>query len=380
MALYKQQKSLKPPIENIKVILWLKENLFSSIFNTILTILSLYLIYKIIPPVLNWALFNANFNFAEFSIFGFEFGAPMANNENCGREAACWPYIYEKFYMYIYGFYPHEESWRVNIVFLMTALIFFIFRLFKKYKHKNKAIFTIIVLFIISSFYLLKGGIFGLTEVQTHYWGGLMLTLIIASFGIIVSFPIGVILALGRSSNLRIIKLISISFIELIRGVPLITLLFMASFLLPLFFESGVNFDKLLRALIAITIFQAALFAEVIRGGLQAIPRGQYEAAESIGLNYFQKNVLIILPQALKISIPNIVGSSISLFKDTTLVLIIGLMDMLAMVGMTSSDPYWLARETEGYIFVAAVMWIFLYSMSRYSKNLELRFNTDNKN
>lgn len=380
MALHDKQKTLKPPIENIKVIMWLKKNLFSSTFNTILTIFALYLIYISIPPMFDWMFVNANFNFGEFSIFGFEFGSPMATNENCGKEGACWPYIYEKFYMYIYGFYPHEESWRVNILFIMTVFIFLFICLFKNYKYRRKVISIIITLFVICAFYLLKGGAFGLAEVKTHYWGGLMLTLIIAVFGIIVSFPIGIMLALGRLSNLKIIKFISITVIELIRAVPLITILFMASFLLPLFFEEGVNFDKLLRALIAITIFQATLFAEVIRGGLQAIPKGQYEAAESLGLNYFQKNFLIILPQALKISIPNIVGSSISLFKDTTLVLIIGLMDILAMVQMTTSDPYWMAREIEGYVFVAIIMWIFLYSMSSYSKKLELKFNTENKN
>lgn len=379
MPLHEKQQALKPPVENTKILAWLKDNLFSSFFNSILTILCVYLIYKSVPPVLDWLIFNANFNFGEFSIFGFEFGAPLANNENCGRDAACWPYIYEKFNIYIYGFYPAEQYWRINTIFVMIITLFIAIRLLRNYKNKIKAISLITILFFISAFYLLTGGVLGLEKVETHLWGGLMLTLVIASFGIIVSFPIGVLLALGRASNLRIVKLFCILFIEIIRGVPLITILFMASFLLPLFFESGFNFDKLLRALVAITIFQAALFAEVIRGGLQAIPKGQYEAANSIGLNYLQKNVLIILPQALKISIPNIVGSSISLFKDTTLVLIIGLMDMLAMVNMTSSDIYWLARETEGYVFVALVMWVFLYSMSRYSKKLEIRFNTEHK-
>ena len=173
----------------------------------------------------------------------------------------------------------------------------------------------------------------------------------------------------------RVISGTMLFFIEFIRAVPLITILFMASFVLPLFLESGTNFDKLLRALIGIALFQAAYFAEVVRGGLQAIPKGQYEAADAVGLSYFQKNALIILPQALKISIPNIVGSSISLFKDTTLVLIIGLMDMLAMVNMTSQDIYWLGRETEGYVFVTIVFWVILYSMSRYSRKLEIRFN-----
>jgi general L-amino acid transport system permease protein len=237
-----------------------------------------------------------------------------------------------------------------------------------------------IVTFPIVSYILMAGGFGLLPVVETHQWGGLTLSLIIASVGIIVSFPIGVVLALGRRSDLKVIKLFSTIFIEFIRGVPLITILFMASFVLPLFLESSTNFDKLLRALIGIALFQAAYFAEVVRGGLQAIPKGQYEAADAIGLSYFQKNALIILPQALKISIPNIVGSSISLFKDSTLVLIIGLMDMLAMVNMTSNDPYWLGRETEGFVFVTIVFWVILYSMSRYSRKLEIRFNTENKN
>jgi general L-amino acid transport system permease protein len=239
---------------------------------------------------------------------------------------------------------------------------------------------SLIILYPLISYVLIAGGFGLLTPVATDQWGGLLLTLIIASVGIIVSFPIGVLLALGRQSNLKVIKLFSTLFIEFIRAVPLITILFMASFVLPLFLESGNYFDKLLRALIGIALFQAAYFAEVVRGGLQAIPRGQYEAADAIGLSYFQKNVLIILPQALKISIPNIVGSSISLFKDTTLVLIIGLFDMLAMVNLTSNDPYWLGRETEGFVFVTMVMWAILYTMSRYSRKLELRFNTENKN
>jgi general L-amino acid transport system permease protein len=310
--------------------------------------------------------------------------------------------------MYTYGFYPRTETWRPNIVFGLTALLFVIVPLVKHYKHKNRVTLSLIILYPIVS-YILIAGLFNepkladsplasgsyfeqlawninvigyefLPNVSTDQWGGLLLTLIIASVGILVSFPIGVLLALGRQSDLKVIKLFCTLFIEFIRAVPLITILFMASFVLPLFLESGNYFDKLLRALIGIALFQAAYFAEVVRGGLQAIPRGQYEAADAIGLSYFQKNLLIILPQALKISIPNIVGSSISLFKDTTLVLIIGLFDMLAMVNLTSNDPYWLGRETEGFVFVTIVMWAILYTMSRYSRKLELRFNTENTN
>ena len=382
MSVFDQQSTRKPPISQIGAVLWLKTNLFSSWINSLLTLASLYLLYIMIPPLLDWMIFNASFSFGTVNLFGFDikFSEAMATNQNCGREGACWPYIYEKLYMYTYGFYPRTETWRPNIVFGLTALLFVIVPLVKHYKHKNRVTLSLIILYPLASYVLIAGGFGLLVPVSTDQWGGLLLTLIIASVGIIVSFPIGVLLALGRQSNLKVIKLFSTLFIEFIRAVPLITILFMASFVLPLFLESGNYFDKLLRALIGIALFQAAYFAEVVRGGLQAIPRGQYEAADAIGLSYFQKNVLIILPQALKISIPNIVGSSISLFKDTTLVLIIGLFDMLAMVNLTSNDPYWLGRETEGFVFVTIVMWAILYTMSRYSRKLELRFNTENTN
>ena len=382
MPVFDQQSTRKPPISQIGAILWLKTNLFSTWINTALTAASIYLLYIMIPPLLDWMFFNASFSFGTVNLFGFDikFSEAMATNQNCGREGACWPYIYEKLYMYTYGFYPRTETWRPNTVFALTGLLFVIVPLVKNYKHKNRVILSLIILYPIVSYVLIAGGFGLLMPVSTDQWGGLLLTLIIASVGIIVSFPIGVLLALGRQSDLKVIKLFSTLFIEFIRAVPLITILFMASFVLPLFLESGNYFDKLLRALIGIALFQAAYFAEVVRGGLQAIPRGQYEAADAIGLSYFQKNVLIVLPQALKISIPNIVGSSISLFKDTTLVLIIGLFDMLAMVNLTSNDPYWLGRETEGFVFVTIVMWTILYTMSRYSKKLELRFNTENTN
>ena len=383
MSVYDQQATRKPPISQIGAILWLRTNLFSSWINTVLTATSLYFLYLMIPPLLDWMFFNASFSFGTINFFGFDikFSEEMATNSNCGRVGACWPYIYEKLYMYTYGFYPRTETWRPNIVFGLTASLFIIFPLVKNYKYKNRVKLSLIVFYPIVSYILISGGFGLLPVVETHQWGGLLLTLIIASVGIIVSFPIGVVLALGRQSELRVIKLFSTLFIEFVRAVPLITILFMASFVLPLFLEPGNNsIDKLLRALVGISLFQAAYFAEVVRGGLQAIPRGQYEAADAIGLSYFQKNALIVLPQALKISIPNIVGSSISLFKDTTLVLIIGLLDMLAMVGLTTADPYWLGRETEGYVFVTIVMWVMLYSMSRYSRKLELRFNTENTN
>ena len=382
MPINELQSTRKPPKTQIGVILWLKENLFSTWSNGLLTFLSLYVLFISVPPLLNWLIFSANFNFGTINIFGLsiQFSEEMATNLNCGKDGACWPFIYEKFDMFIYGFYPREELWRPNAVFALTALLFLAVKLTKNLKNKNKVLISLLISYPILSYFLLLGGLGILPVVETYKLGGLMLTLIIAAVGIIISFPIGILLALGRQSELSTVRFFSVMYIEFIRAVPLITILFMASNVLPLFFDSGISMDKLVRALIAITLFQAAYMAEVVRGGLQAIPKGQYEAADAIGLSYYQKNILIVLPQALKISIPNIVGSSISLFKDTTLVLIIGLMDFLAVVTAAAADKEWLGRHLEGYLFVAMVLWVMLYTMSRYSKKLELRFNTENKN
>jgi len=365
MAIYSLKETKKPPQSQTKGIAWLKDNLFSSISNAALTFIALYIIYLLLPPILNWTIFDANFDLT-------------ADNQSCGREGACWAFIDSNLKMFIYGFYPQEELWRVNTMFgIVVALVAF-GALIKKSQYRAHYIIGSFLIYPIVAFVLLYGGL-GLEIVETDKWGGLTLTVVVAAVGIVASFPLGILFALGRQSKMRVVKFISVVYIEFIRGVPLITILFMASVVLPLFFSAGMDFDKLLRALIGITLFQTAYIAEVIRGGLQAIPRGQYEAADAVGLSFVQKTVLIILPQALKISIPNIVGSFIALFKDTTLLLIIGLFDMLAIVGAATSNSNWLGRETEGYVFVAMVVWVILYSMSRYSKRLEVRFSTEHK-
>lgn len=364
MSVFEQQTNKKPPASSVGIIAWLRINLFSSLFNSVLTVSALYLLYLIIPTLANWMLFNADF-------------AATSNNE-CTKDGACWAYVIEKIDLFIYGFYPTDSYWRIQLTFVLAAFIIAFMRLIRGYKQRFKVLAILLLTYPIMAFLLLYGG-FGLPVIETHQWGGLMLTVVVAVVGIVASFPLGILLALGRQSKMKIIRLFSVVYIEFIRGVPLITILFMASVILPLFFTQGMSVDKLLRALIGITLFQAAYIAEVIRGGLQAVPKGQFEAADAIGLNFVQKMSLIILPQALKISIPNIVGSFIALFKDTTLVLIIGLFDVLAMVGLSSSDENWLGRETEGYVFVTVILWIILYSMSRYSKNIEQRFNVEHK-
>jgi general L-amino acid transport system permease protein len=348
---------LPPPIAT--VLGWLRNNLFSSFFNTILTFFSLYLLYLIIPPIVQWAFVNADW-------FG-------ESSDACTSGGACWVFISVRFGQFMYGFYPADEYWRVNLAFMLLVVL--IMALLIVPKKGWLSIFTLLGYPVIA-FFLFYGGVFGLEVVETSQWGGLMLTLILATIGIVLSLPLGVLLALGRrADNMPVVKSLCIVFIEFWRGVPLITVLFMASVMLPLFLPEGVNFDKLLRAVIGIVLFQSAYMAEVVRGGLQAIDKGQYEAAEALGFGYWKSTRLIILPQALKLVIPGIVNTFIGLFKDTTLVLIIGLFDLLAVVQAAFADAHWLAYAVEGYVFVAVVYWVFCFGMSRYSQHLEARRN-----
>ncbi len=362
MAVYELKTAKKPPIKDSGIIFWIRKNLLSSPSNILMTILSLYILYIIIPPFVKWAFIDANFA-----------GHTKAD---CTGDGACWVFIRVKLKMFIFGFYPESQLWRAKLTMALGALTV-AFAIIDRVP-KSVKIASILILPIVS-FILLYGGVFGLEVVEPSKWGGLLLTLVIATVGIVLSFPIGIFLAMGRQSKLPIIKTLSVFYIEFIRGVPLITVLFMASIVLPLFFPEGVNFNKLARALIGITLFQAAYVAENIRGGFQAIPKGQYEAADALGLTYWQKMRLIILPQAIKVAIPNLVGTFISLFKDTSLVMIIGLFDLLSMVKLTASDRDWLGFDTEGYVFVALIYWVFNFAMSRYSKRLENKLNTNNR-
>jgi general L-amino acid transport system permease protein len=280
----------------------------------------------------------------------------------------------------MYGFYPTAEQWRPNLAGILLVLLT-IPLFFEKTPKKAWLGGFILIIFPFIAYFLIKGGSFGLVDVDTSKWGGLMLTLIIALAGIVTALPLGVLLALGRRSEMPIVKSSSIIFIEFWRGVPLITVLFMSSVMLPLFLPEGTNFDKLARAMIGITLFQAAYVAEVVRGGLQAIPKGQYEAAAAMGLSYWKSMFLVVLPQAMKLVIPGLVNTFISLFKDTTLVLIIGLFDMLAIVEkVLSADAEWLGFHTESLVFAAIVFWMFCFSMSRYSMSLERKLDTGHRN
>ena len=364
MTGFKEIADMPPPVSTTGVIGWVRQNLVSSPMNTFSTVVGLYLIYLLLPPVLDWAIFNATFT--------------GENGDACTGTGACWAFVRARISLFIYGFYPSEEYWRMNLVFALLAITF-VPQFFDAFPYKKWFGIFSITGFPLISFYLISGDILGMVHVETEQWGGLSLTLILSFVGIIAALPFGILLALGRRSSMPIIRTMCVIFIELWRGVPLISVLFMASVMLPLFLPEGVTFNKLMRAMIGIVMFQSAYMAEVIRGGLQAIPKGQYEAASALGLSYWKSMTFIIMPQALKLVIPGIVNTFIALFKDTTLVLIIGLFDVLGSVQSAIVDPSWRGVSTEGYVFAAFCFWAFCFTMSRYSMRLERKLHTGHK-
>lgn len=356
--------SLPPPANTVGFQAWAKKNLFSTPLNTFLTLFMVVFILWSLMHLIQWAFIDADW--------------VGSRRTDCTSGGACWAFVQVRFDQFIYGFYPEDQRWRVNV----TAIILVVglaLLMIKQVPAKKWIALFMVVVFPVITYILLYGGHFGLPVVETNKWGGLTLTLVLSIAGIVASLPLGILLALGRRSNLPIIRSLSIAYIELWRGVPLITVLFMASVMLPLFLPEGMNFDKLLRAMIGITLFEAAYLAEVVRSGLQAIPKGQDEAAKALGLSYWQSMGLIILPQALKLVIPGIVNTFISLFKDTSLVMIIGLFDLLNIVQIAAADPIWLGSQLEGLVFAAFIYWIFCFGMSRYSQALERKLHTGHK-
>ncbi len=337
-------------------------NFNSTNFNAILTLIVIFTLIKYIPPILNWFFFDANFS--------------GNSKEDCTGSGACWVFVKVWFNRFVYGMYPDAEQWRINsafiLLFSLVGASFFVPLKIKKY-------LLIFLLFVypIIGLKLISGGDFGLKYVETGAWGGLSLTFIVSAFALILCFPIGMFLALGRRSSLPAIRYTSIGFIELWRGVPLITVLFMSAVMFPMFLPDGTYVDKLIRVLIAITLFEAAYMAEVIRGGLQALPKGQYEAAKSLGMGYWRMHFLIILPQALKLVIPGIANTFLALVKDTPLIFVVGLLELAGMVNLAKTNPKWLGMAMEGYVFAGLVFWIICYAMSRYSQNLEKKLSTE---
>ncbi len=403
---------LPPPVTQVGVIGWLRQNLFATWYDALMTLLAIWLLYVVVPPLASWAFVDANF-------LG-------TSQDDCTGGGACWVFIAARFNQFMFGFYEGDQQWRVvlGLTLMFSALVpmlaetvrmrlrvmlgflvaFFVISLLTIEPFGWGALPTILAALIlvyvplllhavkwphyfaqrllymavalpVSLVWLFHGGP-GLAEIETSDWGGLFLTLVLGAVAIGVSLPLGVMFALGRRSTMPAIRMICVGFIELFRSVPLITVLFMGSVMLPLFLPEGVNFDKVIRTLVVISLFSAAYMAEVVRGGLQAIPKGQYEAANALGLTYWKSMYLIILPQALKIVIPGIVNTFIGLFKDTTLVLIIGLFDFLGMVQLAGTNPDWLGFAVEGYVFVGFGFWIFCFGMSRYSQHLERKLHT----
>ncbi|WP_323772340.1 amino acid ABC transporter permease [Antarctobacter sp.] len=443
---------MAPPPSEIGLRGWLWRNIFASMadysspgkamVSVFMTLITVFTAYALIW--MSWTLLN-------FAVFSATFSDPAGiKREACIENAgACWPFVQAKWYQFMYGFYPREEVWRVNICFAMLAIgvAWLIFPL----PHRSKVAIFMLTGFPILCYVLLNGmpieragdvgevvsgvwfplilmgialagwwltasgkygdvigafapallmaavvlGIFavlplvtmvidvalGTEVVETNKWGGLTITLVVAIFGIVISLPVGMLLALGRQSKAPIIRYSSIIFIEVVRGIPLISVLFFASAMLPYFLAPGVDFNKLLRAMIGVVLFASAYMAEVIRGGLQAIPKGQYEGGMSLGLSFWQQMRLIIMPQALTTVIPGIVNTFIGLFKDTTLVLIISIFDLLGILSATLKDPEWSTASTAytGYLVIALIYWIFCFGMSRYSVYMENKLNRSHR-
>jgi len=350
----------------IKILDNINKNINTSNFNAILSVSIILLIIFGLPPLLNWLILDANF--------------AGDTKEACTGGGACWVYIKVWFNRFMYGMYPNAEQWRVNITFI-AVLVFMAAGFFVPTRLKNYlSLYYTILLPIISFaliYYIISGGSFGLVWVETGAWGGLSLTFMVSFFSLIFCFPLGMMLALGRRSNLPIVKYSSLSFIEFWRGVPLITVLFMSAVMFPMFLPEGTYIDKLIRVVVAITLFEAAYTAEVIRGGLQALPRGQYDAAKSLGMGYWRMHVFVILPQALKLVIPGIANTFLALIKDTPLIFVVGLLELVGMLNLAKTNPKWLGFSMEGYVFAGIIFWIICYSMSKYSQNLELKYKTD---
>lgn len=413
-----ERQQIAPPSDDTGILGWARKNLFSSWGNGITTVVLIVAIGWILSGFLEWALFTANFT--------------ASTGSECRGGGACWALIREKFRYIFFGSFPYEQHWRpLFAVIAMLAMLvlsadrrmwnwrllviwgvgsFVTFLLMFGQLHiplslmlfvalaggtiglmmrsavadsiERSAYYALIVIGLLGLALRIFGvlpswslAIAPLSFVETSLWGGLPVTLILATYGLLFAFPYGILLALGRRSNLPLVKGLCVGFIELIRGVPLISLLIMASVMLPLFLPSGTTIDKFLRAQVAVILFAGAYIAEVIRGGLQSLPKGQFEAADAMGLNYPQKTLLIILPQALRVVIPPLINTFIGFFKDTSLVLIIGIFDFLNTANQALVDPNWAGFPGEVYLFAAFVYFIFCYSMSRYSKYLEVELN-----
>jgi general L-amino acid transport system permease protein len=336
---------------------WLRGRLFFSWSSSIATLIILYLAWNMVPPLIDWAFVRAVWAPRNAALCRAVIG-----------DGACWAFIAEKYRFILFGTFPADQHWRPALTVVILLMLYLLSAL-RNMKRSRLAYFWLLGLAAIGV--LMWGGVFGLSYVENERWGGLTLTLLLATFGLAFAFPLSILLALGRRSAMPVVRWLSIAYIELIRGVPLISVLFMASVMLPLFLPPGLSIDKLLRAQLAMIFFAAAYLAEVVRGGLQAIPRQQEEAAQALGLSYWQRTSFVILPQALRIAIPPLVNTFIGFFKDTSLVVIIGLFDFLTTIKVSLTEPAWTGFSVEAYLFAALGYFVFCYPMSRYSQMIE---------
>jgi general L-amino acid transport system permease protein len=356
-----------PPATMTGAFGWMRANLLSSPFNIVLTILIVGLLAWAIPEIVKFLFIDAVWT-------GNDRDACLASVQH--REiGACWPFVWERLPYFIYGSYPISERWRVDVFFVMLA-VGIVWLLWLNAPRRDLGAIYFFLILPVTSFILLTGwSAIGLRPVDTVLWGGVLVTIVVAAVGIVCSLPLGILLALGRRSRMPTVRLLSVIFIEFVRGVPLVTVLFMASVMLPLFIPEQWSPDKLVRALVGIALFASAYMAEVVRAGLQAIPKGQYEGAMAVGLRYAPMMRLVVLPQALNVTIPNIVNTYIGLFKDTTLVFIVGIFDLLRTIEVARIDPKWATpvTSTTGYAVAAIFYLVFCYGMSRYARAMETR-------
>jgi general L-amino acid transport system permease protein len=345
------------PIKTEGFVPWVRANLFGNLTSSIVTVVVVLLAGTLLARAVDWGLLHAVF-------------VPDADACQAARgSGACWGVVSEKYRFILFGRFPYDEQWRplAATVALVALLVVSCMRSF--WKPWLGALWVAVVALF---FVLMQGDVLGMSLVPTDQWGGLPLTVMLATFGIVLAFPLAIVVALGRRSNMPAIRTVCIVYVELIRGVPLISVLFMASFMLPLFMPEGKSIDVLVRVLVGITLFSAAYLAEVIRGGLQAIPKGQVEAAQTLGLSYWQTQRKIVLPQALAIVVPGIMNSFIAIFKDTSLVTIVSLYELTGALSLAlNSDANWRPFKIEGYLFITAIYFLFCFSMSRYSLWIE---------
>ncbi|WP_233243634.1 amino acid ABC transporter permease [Bacterioplanes sanyensis] len=362
---FEPKPSQPAPVSTTGPLAWLRNNLFDGPVNSAITVIILAFLLWVIPPLLDWLLWSADFS--------------GTTQSDCTSAGACWVFIQAWSQQLFYGSFPDAELWRINLSLILLAVVLSS-PYWLPHTLRNRLDLAMLVVYPFVAIAILDGRLLGLEYVSTDFWGGFSLNLLLASASIILGMPLGFLWALGRRSNMPMARSISVILIEFFRGVPVLALFFMGSVMLPLFFPEGTNVDKLLRVWIVLTLFMAGYMAEVYRGGFQAIPAGQYEASAALGLSYWQTTLLVILPQVIKVSMPNILATSIMLFKNTTFLLIIGIFEVLSTAQTALTNSNWLGGyATEAYLFVGVVYWICCFGMSRVAANIEKKLDTSHK-